>query len=67
MGKKTLEKIFPETRIVGAKMLGKKSSENVRKNRFLYLDEYRDLKMGGKNARNNFSRNTNIACKKCWE
>ena len=47
MGEKTLETIFPETRIVGAKTV-KKSSENVRKNRFLYLHEYRDIKMGGK-------------------
>ena len=28
--------------------------------RFLYSHEYRELKMGGKNARNNFSRNTRI-------
>ena len=42
-------------------MLGKKSSEKSAKNVFLYSDEYRDQKMGGTNARNNFSRNTLIA------
>jgi len=35
-------------------MLGKKSSEKVQK-RFLYSHKYRDQKMWGKNARNNFS------------
>ena len=30
------------------------------KTRFLYSQEYRDQKLGGKNARNNFSRNTRI-------
>ena len=41
-------------------MLGKKSSGKSEKNVFLYSNEYRDQKMGGKNARNNFSRNTLI-------
>jgi len=41
-------------------MLGKKASEKSAKNVFLYSHEYRDQKMGGKNARNNFSRNTLI-------
>ena len=41
-------------------MLGKKSSEKSAKNVFLYSHEYRDQKMGGKNARNNFSINTLI-------
>ena len=41
-------------------MLGKKSSEKSMKNVFLYSHEYRDLKMWGKTARNNFSRNTRI-------
>ena len=41
-------------------MLGKKSSEKSAKNVFLYSHEYRDQKMRGKNARNNFSRNTII-------
>jgi len=36
---------------VGKKIVGK-SAKNV----FLYSHEYRDQKMGGKNARNNFSR-----------
>ena len=48
-------------------MLGKKSTEKSAKNVSLYSHEYRDQKMGGKNARNNFSRNTNSASKKCWE
>ena len=56
-------------------MLGKKSSAKSAKKRFLYSHEYRDQKMGGKNGRNNFSRNTRImqaknvgkkiVCKKC--
>ena len=41
-------------------MLGKKSSEKNAKKLFLYSHEYRDQKMVGKNARNNFSRNTRI-------
>jgi len=41
-------------------MLGKKSSEKSAKKRFLYSQQYRDKKMGGKNAGNNFSRNTRI-------
>ena len=40
--------------------MGKKSSEKSAKNVSLYSDEYREQKMGGKNARNNFSRNTRI-------
>ena len=48
---------------VGKKIVGK-SAKNV----FLYLHEYRDEKMWGKNARNNFSRNTIIArAKNVWE
>jgi len=39
-------------------MLGKKSSEKSGKTFFFYSQEYRDQKMGGKNARNNFSSNT---------
>ena len=45
-------------------MLGKKSSEKNAKNVFLYSHEYREQKMGGKNARNNFSRNTRIVREK---
>ena len=41
-------------------MSGKKSSQICAYFRFLYSHEYRDQKMGGKNARNNFSRNTRI-------
>ena len=40
---------------VGEKIVGKKS-ENV----FLFSHEFRELKMGGRNARNNFSRNKRI-------
>ena len=40
--------------------MGKKSTEKSAKNVFLYSHEYRDQKMGGKNARNNFSRKTRI-------
>jgi len=41
-------------------MLGKKSSERSEKNVFFYSHEYRNQKMGGKNARNNFTINTRI-------
>jgi len=36
----------------------KHRSEKLRKKRFLYAHEYGNQKMVGKNARNNFSRNT---------
>ena len=55
------ETIFPETHYkCEQKMFEKKSSEKSAKNVFLYSHECRDQKMGGKNARNNFSRNTRI-------
>jgi len=41
-------------------MLGKKSSEKSAKKRFLYSHKLHYQKMRGKNARNNFSRNTRI-------
>jgi len=41
-------------------MLGKNSSQKLRKNVFLYSHEYGDQKMKGKNARNHFSRNSPI-------
>jgi len=41
-------------------MLGKKLLEKSAKTRFLYSQEYRDQKIGGKKARNNISRNTPI-------
>ena len=41
-------------------MLGKNRRKKVRKKFFLYSHEYRDQKMGGKNARNKFYRNTRI-------
>jgi len=44
---------------VREKNVGEKSSERRAKKCFLYSHEYRDQKMG-KNARNNFSRNTGI-------
>ena len=40
-------------------MLVKNRRKKVRK-RFFISHEYRELKMGGRNARNNFSRNTRI-------
>jgi len=45
-------------------MLGKKSSEKSAKNVFLYSHGNRDQKMGARNARNNFSRNTRIVREK---
>ena len=42
-------------------MFGKKSTEKSEKTVFLYSNKYRYQKMGGENARNNFSRNTLIA------
>ena len=49
-------------------MLGKKSSQKIAKTRFLYSQEYRDQKLGGKNARNNFfQKHTNSANEKCCE
>jgi len=41
-------------------MLGKKMSQKNAKKSFLYSHEYRDQKMGEKNAQNNFSRNTRM-------
>ena len=47
------------------KVKEKKSSQKIAKTRFLYSEEYRDQKLGGKNARNNFfQKHTNIARKK---
>ena len=40
--------------------VGEKSSEKSAKNFFLNSHEYRDQKIGGKKARNNFSRKTLI-------
>jgi len=49
-------------------MLGKKSSVNIAKKRFLYSHEYRDKKMGGKKcAKQFFQKHTNSAKKNCWE
>ena len=41
-------------------MLEKNRRKKLRKKRFLYAHEYGNQKMGGKNARNNFSRNIPI-------
>ena len=47
------------------KIVGKKSSKKSAKQRFLYLDEYRDKKWeAGNNARNNFYRRTRIVPEK---
>ena len=46
MGGKTRETIFPETqRKVRTKNVGKKSSQKIAKDRFLYSHEYRVQKM----------------------
>jgi len=60
MGEKTRETIFPETQQkVRRKNVAKKSSKKIAKKRFLYSHENR-VKKWGKNARNNFYRNTPI-------
>ena len=49
-------------------MLGKKSSEKSAKNVFLYSNEYRELKMGGKKlAKQFFQKHTNSAIKNVWK
>ena len=49
-------------------MLGKKLSEKLRKNVFLYSHEYRDQKMGGKKlAKQFFQEHTNSASKNCLD
>ena len=58
---KNAQTIFPETHEkCELKTLGKKSSLKSAKKRFLYSHEHRDRKMGTKNTRNNFPRNTRI-------
>ena len=48
-------------------MLGKKSSGKSEKNVFLYSNEYRDQKIGGKKrAKQFFQKHTNSASKKRW-
>jgi len=61
---KTREAIFPETHEYSRKKCWKKIVGKSAKNVFLYSHENRDQKMGGKNARNNFSRNTRIVREK---
>ena len=66
--KKMHESICPETRILRAKNVGKKSSVKSTKNRLLYTHEYRDQKMGIKKCTKQFSqKHTNSATLKCWE
>ena len=61
MGGKKRETIFPEKHeYCQLEMLGKISYQKSAKTLFLYSHENRDQKMGEKNARNNFSRNTRI-------
>ena len=68
MGKKRSKQFVLKHTNSAAKIVGEKSSGKSAKERFLYYHEYRDQKMVGKNARNNFSRNTwNSESKKCWE
>ena len=60
-GEKKRETIFSEKHeYCHLEMLGKISSQKSAKTLFLYSHENRDQKMGGKNARNKFSRNTRI-------
>jgi len=56
--------IVKECEIVRAGNVGKKTPQKIPKKRFLYSHEYRDQKWGGKNTRNNFSRNTGIVQEK---
>jgi len=59
MGGGKRETIFPQTRMMQTKKCCEKNrSEKLRNKRFLYAREYGNQKMRGKNARNNFSRNT---------
>ena len=49
-------------------MLGKKSSQKSAKTRFLYFDENRDQKMGGKKRAKQFFKNTIIVrSKNFWK
>jgi len=58
--KKKRETIFPETRIVRSKNVGKKIVGKSAKKRFLYSHDNHHQKMGAKNTRNNFFRSTRI-------
>ena len=58
--KKRAIQIFQKHTNCENKKCWKNSSQKSAKTSFLYSHEYRDVKMGGKNARNNFSRNTRI-------
>jgi len=69
--KKCVEKnarnnFFRNTRIVRSKNVGKNRLENVRKKRFLYSHEHRDLKGGEKRAKQVF-RKTRIVRQKLLE
>ena len=61
LGKKARINFSQEhTNSASKKCWGKNLRKEVKKNGFFYSHEYRYQKMGGKNARNNFSRNTRI-------
>jgi len=65
MGEKKRAKNFFQKHMNSAvKNVVKKTSEKSANNVSIYSHEYRDQKMGGKNARNNFSRNTRIVQEK---
>jgi len=67
-GKNARYNFSRNTRIVRAKMLGKRSSGKRAKKRFLYSHEYRDQKRGQKKrVKQFFQKLTNSAGKKCWE
>jgi len=57
MAGKRAKQIFQKLNKCARKNVMKKTSEKSAKKRFLQSHEYRDLKYGGKNARNNISRN----------
>jgi len=59
-GKKRAKQCFQKHTDSGAKNVGKKIVAKKCEKSFLNLQEYRDQKRGGKNARNNISRNTPI-------
>ena len=60
-GIKSAKQLFQKhTNSASKKCWEQNRRKKVRKNVFLYSHEYRDQKMGGKNSRNNFSRNTRI-------
>ena len=59
-GTKRSKQFFQQDTNSAIKKVRKKIVGKSAKNVFLYSHEYRDKKIGGKNGRNNFSRNTLI-------